>query len=238
MRLEKTATGRSAIESRQGQLNRQERRVVILADGKRTDEEIVELLGAEARATINALLRNGYLVAADSASASASASAQAPTPATAPRAPVADAAPQASRQRAIEGGARTPAPEPPAKSAMTESGAMISSAVVKGRRSLAAAKMYLIDMLQLMRNREGATLSLSIHTSASEDELLACMVSAVRFMDEQSGRRYALNVLSQLQAIIPEPHLAVFEGVFADEDEQQPTARATVTDDPATRYAA
>lgn len=236
MRLEKTATGRSAIESRQGQLNRQERRVVILADGKRTDEEIVELLGAEARATINALLRNGYLVAADSASASASA--QAPTPATALRAPVADAAPQASRQRAIEGGARTPAPEPPAKSAMTESGAMISSAVVKGRRSLAAAKMYLIDMLQLMRNREGATLSLSIHTSASEDELLACMVSAVRFMDEQSGRRYALNVLSQLQAIIPEPHLAVFEGVFADEDEQKPTARAMVTDDPATRYAA
>lgn len=232
MRLEKTATGRDAIGSRQGQLNRQERRVVILADGKRTDEEIVGLLGAEARASITALLRNGYLVAA-----AASAPVVEPTPTTPAPAPISATAPQAPRKRAADGAARAPAPEQPASVAALEPAAMISSAVVKGRRSLAAAKMYLIDMLQLMRSREGATLSLSIHTSASEGELLACMVSAVRFMDEQSGRRYAQNVLGQLQAIIPEPHLPVFEGVFADADEQ-PRARGRTGNDPATRYAA
>ena len=104
-----------------------ERRILILADGRRTLEDVIAMLGDDIRPAVDRLVREGYL----------SRSARAPVAMEIAK-PVAPIAPVA-----------TPAP-------------------AARRRSLVAAKMYLIDMLQLQRSTEAADLRLAIQSTGDE----------------------------------------------------------------------
>lgn len=75
------------------------------------------------------------------------------------------------------------------------------------RRSLAASKMYMIDMLQLQRDPESVSLRAEIQTSPSEDELIYRMMKGLRHMQAVAAASYARRVGDRLAEILPEQHL-------------------------------
>ena len=100
---------------------------------------------------------------------------------------------------------------------------MPSPARTTSRRSLAASKMYLIDMLQLQRDAESVSLRAEIQTSPSEDELVYRMMKGLRHLQDVATVSYARRVGERLAEILPEQHLphlgqtrtAWLESVFA-----------------------
>lgn len=83
------------------------------------------------------------------------------------------------------------------------------------RRSLAASKMYLLDMLQLQRDPESASLRAEIQTSPSEDELAYRMMKALRHLQSVATASYARRVGERLAEILPDPYLPRLEEVRA-----------------------
>ncbi len=84
------------------------------------------------------------------------------------------------------------------------------------RRSLAATKMYTMDMLQLLRDMDASGMAVSLHTSESEAAFMANVLLAVRLISVKSGPSFALRVLAKLQEIVPQAYLAGVEGLIAE----------------------
>ncbi len=84
------------------------------------------------------------------------------------------------------------------------------------RRSLAATKMYTMDMLQLLRDMEASGMAVSLHTSESEAAFMANVFLAVRLISVKSGPSFALRVLAKLQEIVPQPYVAGVDGLMAE----------------------
>jgi hypothetical protein len=84
------------------------------------------------------------------------------------------------------------------------------------KRSLAATKMYMMDMLQLLRDMDASAMAVSLHTSESEADFIANILSAVRLIALKSGTSYALRVLGKLTEIVPLPHLPLIEGLTCE----------------------
>lgn len=76
MRPSKTDLARTTLQAHGGTLGMRERRALILCDGQRGLDELVQLLGQDAPLLIQRLVREGYLAASSSATATA------PSPAT------------------------------------------------------------------------------------------------------------------------------------------------------------
>lgn len=178
MALSKTERGQAALQAHATSgLNLAERRVLILCDGRRRRDDIVALLGANALSMLERLLQDGYLTL------------DGHTPATPHLVAlegrtVAPAAPRAPR----------PAPTQPLPRAAS-------------RRSLAASKMYLVDMLQLQRDPESVSLRTDIQTSPSEDEMVYRMMKGLRHLQDVATSSYARRVGDRLAEILPETYL-------------------------------
>jgi hypothetical protein len=65
MQLIKTLRARDALNDRDSALSTRQRQVLILADGKRTSAQLLDLMGAEVQTDIDLLMRLRYLVRAD-----------------------------------------------------------------------------------------------------------------------------------------------------------------------------
>ncbi|TWI03028.1 hypothetical protein IP90_02131 [Luteimonas cucumeris] len=89
------------------------------------------------------------------------------------------------------------------------------------RRSIAAAKMYVIDMLQLQRGAEATAIAISLRTSRDPEELAAHVLLALRHIHAATSPSYSRRVAARLAEIMPEQYLAelgVFhDALFADE---------------------
>lgn len=79
------------------------------------------------------------------------------------------------------------------------------------RRSLAATKMYLLDILQLQRDPDAAALRAVIHTSVGQDALLAAILDAAAHVQRTSNASYGQRVIERVAEIIPEDALAELE---------------------------
>ena len=79
------------------------------------------------------------------------------------------------------------------------------------RRSLAGTKMYIVDILQLLRDMDASSMAVSIHTSEGEMECIQNVVSAARLIVLKSGPSYGLRVVNKLREIVPEVHLAALQ---------------------------
>ena len=180
MRLGKTVKARDALAAgKAGALDLRDRRILILADGQRTREEVTAMLGADSAHAIDRLLREGYLGVPEGAASIAAAVPFAPAP---PPVVAAALAPAAAPRAA-------PAP-------------------VRARRSLAAAKMYLLDMLQLQRNGEAAALRLAIQTTSDQEVLVDRLLEAMRHLLATSTPSYGDRVLQRFSEVLPEENLA------------------------------
>jgi hypothetical protein len=82
------------------------------------------------------------------------------------------------------------------------------------RRSLAGTKMYMIDMLQLLRDMDTSAMAVSLHTSQSEQEFMEIVVASARLIALKSGPSYGLRVVNKLREIVPEAHLALLHGLL------------------------
>ncbi|TKR29646.1 hypothetical protein FCE95_16110 [Luteimonas gilva] len=186
MHPHKTEKAHSALRDRPADVSVLERRILILSDGRRGDEEIADLLGAQARDALVRLLREGYLYDRDAA-------------------PV------------------MPAAAPPVVSEPRESP---GAAPASSRRSIAAAKMYVIDMLQLQRGPEAAAIAAAVRVCRDQDELAAHMLRALRFIHGAANSSLSRRVADRLAEIMPEqylPELDVFrDALFGDRTAAQP----------------
>ena len=179
MALSKTERARAALQAQAAAgLSLAERRVLILCDGRRTRDDVAALLGPDALSMIERLLADGYL--------SLEGSMQAPA------------------RLAVAAGQAIPAPTPVAALATASTPAAPRAA---SRRSLAASKMYMIDMLQLQRDPESVSLRAEIQTSPSEEELVYRMMKGLRHLQAVAAASYARRIGDRLAEILPEPHL-------------------------------
>lgn len=184
----KTERGRAALQAHAtAGLSLAERRVLILCDGRRRREDLAALLGSDAHPILERLLRGGYLALPDGAAARPASGVEPPaTPGTA-------------------GSVATPASAAPQSTPRTAS-----------RRSLAASKMYVVDMLQLQRDAESVSLRAEIQTSPSEEELVYRMMKALRHLQAVAAASYARRVGERLAEILPEQHLPRLDQARAD----------------------
>lgn len=178
MHPHKTEKAHHALRERPADVSVLERRILILSDGRRGDEEIADLLGATARDALARLLRDGYLSDRDTA-------------------PI------------------MPAAMPIASSTERETREPTAAAPAASRRSIAAAKMYVIDMLQLQRGPDAAAIAAAVRICRDQDELAAHMLRALRFIHGVANPSLSRRVADRLAEIMPEQYLPELD-VFRD----------------------
>jgi hypothetical protein len=90
-----------------------------------------------------------------------------------------------------------------------------SASAPASRRSLAASKMYLLDMLQLQRTPEAAELRAAIQCASGADEQVDALLHAVRELLASNATSYGPRVAARLEEILPEealPRLRAIRG--------------------------
>ena len=238
MQLTKTTLAHDALQqSGPGtRLGLPERRVLILADGKRSLNDMVAMLGPDSLALITRLLQDGYL---DDAGKQPPAAASSRTP---PPSGVAGAltgllratteAVQARTDALRAGQPRTeptaqqaaPAVATPAPTRVTPPPAPPRPAATAGRqrRSLVAAKMYMVDMLQLQRHADAVDLKARIQCCNDPDALLTLVVEAAQALRRLTSDSFGERIVARLREVLPEEALPVLE------DAMRPAAAGTV----------
>lgn len=157
MLYDKTDKGREAVAAGPAAgLGLQDRRILILVDGKRSLAQLVSMLGNDIRPRVERLASDGYI-------ATRTARARAPAPIAVP---------------------------PPAPAA-------------GARRSLAASKMYMLDMLQLQRTPEAAELRATIQCTSEPAALVDALFAALRTIVAASAPSYGERVAGRLAEILP-----------------------------------
>lgn len=197
MLLAKTDKARTALQARSPALNAMDRRVLIVSDGERSRDALLAMFGKEAATNIERLLREGYLEAVQRPGMFAQAASGLASMLRSERTDRESAEPSATITAVS---APAPAPKP-----------------AVSRRSMAAAKMYLVDMLQLQRNEESASLRAAIHTAPSEDELVWQLCKALRHLRATTAASYGERVSTRLAEILPEPWLPRLQAALSAE---------------------
>jgi len=226
MLLNKTEKARDALGAGSSAgLALQDRRILILTDGKRSLNQVMAMLGADILPAIDRLMREGYITRDDAVAAN---------PATAARTPALGgavagllrAATEAVQARTEQIRAATPAiPVSTLEAApitVAPASAQISTAVAAAprpssgtRRSLAASKMYLLDMLQLQRSAEAAELRAAIQCS-EPGQLVDALFQALRVLVDTSTHSYGERIVNRLAEILPEDTLPRLEALRAE----------------------
>lgn len=213
MLLHKTELARATLARTGTELGRRERQVLILCDGQRNLNDIVSMLGVDSLGMIQSLIASGYLAQGAAAAPSPTPSAgkglfgrlaggprQATTPA--PETPAAPAAP-----------APVPVPAPAVTAAATPI-ASTPPRATQSRRSMAACKMYMIDMLQLQRTPEAASLAVALQTAQDDDERALALVDALTWLRTATKASVCERVAERLKEIVPEAYLAGIEAAW------------------------
>lgn len=195
MSLAKTEKARQALLERSVDLSPRERQALVLCDSRRRLRDLLPLLGQDAADLIGRLMERGYIE--DLASGAVANPQMAPSkPLLAVTRPVAAAA----------------APVPTA----VKAAAQMPLAAPKPRRSLVATKMYMIDMLQLMRDPDASSLAVSIQSSADEGELAYHLFDALRYIASRTEPSYAARIGERMAQVVPETYLVALEALLLD----------------------
>lgn len=173
MQPRKTALAHAALQTHRAGLDMRQRRVLIMADGRRTLDELRQLLGPQTAEQVSALIRDGYLTVE-------------PEPAPDQAAPSAQAVPTAA------------VPPPPAPA---------PAAPATHRRSLVAARLYLLGMLELQRDPAARALHAQLQRASEEQAAVQLMLEALTLLPQLTSPGYAQRVQTRLGEVLPEEHL-------------------------------
>jgi hypothetical protein len=221
MLLHKTDLARTALaDTRSGALSLHQRRILILADGRRCVDDLIAMLGAGILGEIDALLRAGYLAADD---VPATDIARKPgrdarsTPARGPVQAVAALVRTGARMReavsTASPAAQTPAPTTSAAPACAED---TSNATSASRRSLAASKMYVMDLLQMQRDLEMAEARTEIQCAQGEAATVVAVLDGVRRLIPRVSAGMSTRILERLGDILPDPYLPALRALESE----------------------
>lgn len=237
MLLHKTGKAREALQAGPAAgLNLADRRILILVDGRRSLDQLLSMLGTEVLPSIDRLLREGYLAHGDAGAADARAAGLGSAFTGLLRATADMVQARAEQIRAEQGragqdagAAATAAPvrsatalpgvPPPTSSPAPETraeSAPVRPAHPSGtRRSLAACKMYMLDMLQLQRSPEAAELRAAIQCAGDPGPLVDALLQALRLIASASSGSYGERVTQRLAEILPPDALPRLEAMRA-----------------------
>lgn len=222
MLLNKTALAREALQAGSSAgLGLLERRILILTDGRRTLNDVMGLLGADILPAIDRLLRDGYI--SDASKPSLAAPPASPgggvTSAFAGLLRATTEAVQARTEQIRSGAARPAAPEiaasPQKDAAATQPLATPGAARGGQRRSLVAAKMYLVDMLQLQRHPDAVELKARIQFAGGQDDLLDAILDGTRVLLQLTNESYGRRIVARLGDVLPEECLPALDAAAA-----------------------
>lgn len=183
MLLKKTDKGLAELASRERMLNVKERALLLLADGRTTSATLL----AQVRATEDVLTRlvsDGYLMAAAETRSAASGSSR----------------PAASRAATAEVTA-PPQPTP------------VAADRFEGKKSLAAARMYLFDMTDRLYARKLPDLAESIRQELREardvDAMLTAASRLLHSVETMAGSERAEAISERLSKLLPDHAMAI-----------------------------
>lgn len=183
MQPSKTDQARLALQSHAGPLSMRERRALILCDGQRDLKQLSALLGVDAPALVMHLYEAGYL---GNVVVEPVARVPAPLPARAlAAAPIPAAAP-------------APASTPQTQATGT-------------RRSLVAAKLYLIGMLELQRDESAVAQRKQLQACQDPDAIVAHLLASVHCLQRIASTSLAQRVRERLAEVLPETYLPALE---------------------------
>jgi hypothetical protein len=180
----KTDLARQALQSHAAPLGMRERQALILCDGHRDLTELGALLGPGTTAQIERLCAAGYL--------------------TMPGTPIASA--NAQTVETVRPAAQTgPAPAPAPAPASTPTPATAS------RRSIVAAKLYMVGMLELQRHESAASHRTRLQACQDPDATAAHILAAVHCLQRTTSNSFTQRVRERLAEVMPEPYLPALE---------------------------
>lgn len=244
MLLNKTALAHRALQSASTvELSLLERRILIVTDGKRTLNDVMALLGAGILPSIDRLLKDGYIRPSTSPSDSASTPVLA-TPRTPQQGvagavsgllratteavqvrteqlrasiarPMSDAAALTSRTQPIPDQIAAIAP-PSTMASAQPSPAPTPTARSGQRRSLVAAKMYMIDMLQLQRHADAVELKVRVQFANGQSDLLHAIFDSLRILQQLTNASYGQRIITRLAEVLPEEFLPALDHTIAE----------------------
>ncbi len=187
MQPTKTDQARLALQSHAGPLSLRERRALILCDGRRDLKELTALLGVGAPALVMHLYEAGYL-----SNAVVEPAPRIPAPLAA-RAPAAVAAPAIVPVQVL-----APAAIPQTQATGT-------------RRSLVAAKLYLLGILELQRDESAVAQRKQLQACQDPDAVMAHLLAGVHCLQRIASTSLAQRVRERLSEVLPEAHLPALE---------------------------
>jgi hypothetical protein len=185
MQPNKTDQARLALQSHAGPLSMRERRALILCDGRRDLKELTALLGVDAPALVMHLYEAGYL-------GNAVVEPVAKVPASHP-----------ARATAA-------APVPVAAPVLVPTSAPQMQATGT-RRSLVAAKLYLIGMLELQRDESAVAQRKQLQSCQDPDAIIAHLLAGVHCLQRIASTSLAQRVRERLAEVLPEPYLPALD---------------------------
>lgn len=171
-----------------------ERQLLIMCNGHRTSHDIVNILGRDALLGLLQLEAKGLLVgvseqAASQRPAAVSALQQAPAAPVAP-APTVATAPTPAAPAAVAVAVRPP---PRAK-----------------RPSMAAAKVYVTDTLQLQQNDSAKQIMQLLRATSDTQEIMELILTALDIILQRSGESYTERAVQRVFEVIPDENLEFF----------------------------
>ncbi len=206
--IAKTEKGRDELSVRSKALGARARQVLVLSNGLRTRSEMIGMMGSLSTELIDSLLKDGYITDASIPDISTTPVEVLSRTGTFFQNP--DGTLEPLKRAVMPFEQTTAADSGYAKLAITqEQGTSQETLPPKksGKRSLAATKMYTIDMLQLSRNADSSAMAVQVHTSDTPDELISHVLASLGLVSRASGPAYALKMALRLQTMIPEVYL-------------------------------
>ena len=198
MILVKTERGRALLSDRRA-LSPRERQLLVLADGRRSAAELGRWLGFAVEPVLHQMVRDGYLERARGQWGAAPPDSEA-SDAASQRPPTGPATVEAAPSRV-----ETRAEQPASKADRTDA-----------RRSLASSKMYVVSLMQMLRDPDAASLAVSLHVAQTAEELVRALADSLAFVHGRSGAEYAARVASRLLEVVPRDHLlALCDALYA-----------------------
>lgn len=230
MLLHKTEQARAALsDTRSGELSLHHRRILILTDGKRSINDLMVMLGNGILSDIDALMRAGYLATGDAQATRASGGlGQRLRDAASRLRPLASET-GALPERTTSGASASTAPTStssasasPVSAASALPAGTTSSTVAPAmptatsRRSLAASKMYVMDLLQMQRDLGIAECRTEIQCAQDETATVVALLDGVRHLIPLVSAGMAARILARLDEVLPEPYLPALRALQSE----------------------
>ncbi|WP_313398892.1 hypothetical protein [Stenotrophomonas sp.] len=90
----------------------------------------------------------------------------------------------------------------------TAPAASVAAAPVERRRSMVAARIYVLDILALQRNPTAAQLHKLLQAARAEADTVSALKLALSHLPAMTSDGYTQRVRGRLQEVLPEAHLA------------------------------